>query len=753
VWAIGALRFVVPRAAVILSDNPEMRQWTNGFGFRLPVQRWAGAILVAALTSTTSSCHGNRTASIKSETYPQAPVIIVSIDTLRADHLPAYGYTRIATPNIDAFRNDALLFEHAYSHVPLTLPSHVSMLTGLLPPDNGVRNNIGFRLDCSKHITIPQLLKRQGYATGGAVSAYVLRGDAGLTEAFDFYDDKIALAANQAVGRLRRPGRETTHIAEEWIDGHRQAPFLFFLHLFEPHAPYEPAPELRGRYELPYDGAVASADAVFGDFMRYLKRQGIYDRAIIVLMSDHGEGLGQHGEDEHGIFLYMEDIHIPLMLKLPASRHAKISVSAPVQLTDVLPTITAVTGTATPAGVKGRSLIETALNPALEPRRIYGESLYGRIHLGWAELRSLVDDRYHFIDAPRPELYSVKEPSESRNILTDERRVYASMSGQLSHERTELPVIGAIDPEEAKKLSALGYLGNSSPPASGPLPDPKDGIAEIAMMKRAASYESAGKLEESLATFQAVVRRNPRLTDALVFRSRLLERMGRYDEAIAAERRAVEVSPSLAAEAGLTLGNLYLMTGRPKEAAENAALSLRFNPGSAHIILGRAALAQGQFDDAEANAQVATRFFNYTAPGMVLLAQTYAKRGGRFPEALSLIDRARAELEQDHLPMIPLLFFVKGDVLARMNRPDEAKAAFEEEIRLFPYDTQAYASLAVVDLLTGDRAAADRTMQRLVAATPGPAAWLLAVRTFRELGDQALAHEWQLRARRHGFTV
>jgi tetratricopeptide (TPR) repeat protein len=253
--------------------------------------------------------------------------------------------------------------------------------------------------------------------------------------------------------------------------------------------------------------------------------------------------------------------------------------------------------------------------------------------------------------------------------------------------------------------------------------------------------------------FQAVVTRNPRLTDALVFQSRLLEKMGRYDEAIAAERRAVEISPSLAAEAGLTIGNLYLMTGRPKEAAENASLSLKFNPGSAHMILGRAALAQGQFDEAEGHAQVAMRFFNYSAPAKVLLAQTYAKRGGRFAEALSLIDEARGELERDHLPMVPLLFFVRGDVLARMNRPQEAKAAFEDEIRLFPYDREAYASLAVVDLLTGDRTAADRTMQRLVTAAPGPAAWLLAVRTFRELGDERLAHEWELRARRHGFSV
>jgi len=285
--------------------------------------------------------------------YSGAPVILISIDTLRADHLPAYGYKGVATPNIDKLRGDGILFTHAYSHVPLTLPSHVSILTGELPPDNGVRNNIGFPFDAAKHPTLPQLLKKQGYATGAAVSAYVLRGNTGLAAAFDAYDDDVAVTAGEALGKLRRPGPETEAAAERWIDTHVHEPFFYFLHLFEPHAPYDS-----------YDGQIAKADAIVGTFIEHLKAAGIYDRAIIVLLSDHGEGLGQHGEDEHGIFLYMEDIHVPLILKLPGNRQANSSVDAPAQLIDVFPTLANLTGAGAPAG-KGRSLLDRAPVPVI----------------------------------------------------------------------------------------------------------------------------------------------------------------------------------------------------------------------------------------------------------------------------------------------------------------------------------------------------------------------------------------------------
>jgi arylsulfatase A-like enzyme len=248
------------------------------------------------------------------EVYPGAPVVLVSIDTLRSDRLPAYGYTGVETPAIDAFRRDAILFERAYSHYPLTLPSHASILTGLLPGEHGVRDNVGYRLASDELPYLPRELKAAGYATGAAVSAFVLQGALGLAESFDLYEDDIEGKRDTPLGGLQRPGRETLEAALPWLERVAGGPFFFFLHLYEPHSPYRPSEPHASRWRDPYDGEVAEADAIVGRLFAELTRRGLYDRAIIVLLSDHGEGLGDHGEEEHGIFLYREALAVPLLL-------------------------------------------------------------------------------------------------------------------------------------------------------------------------------------------------------------------------------------------------------------------------------------------------------------------------------------------------------------------------------------------------------------------------------------------------------
>ena len=350
------------------------------------------------------ACSGERKHSVAlSQQFPNAPVILISIDTLRADHLPIYGYRKVETPAIDALAKDGIVFESAWSHCPMTLPSHVSILTGLLPQQNGVRNNLGFDYDALTHPAVSMLLKQRGYATGAAVSAYVLRGSTGLAKAFDFYDDAVATRSNASVGELSRPGGDTVRVAEPWIAKNSSRPFFFLLHLFEPHSPYEPPEPFKSQYASAYDGEIATADSIVALFIDFLKKGGIYDRALIILLSDHGEGLGEHGEQEHGLFLYREVIHVPLLIKLPYAQHAGETVSAPVQLADIAPTILRLTGTAVPPSMKGASLLDV---PG-QPRRIYSESLFPRIHFGWSELRSLVDARHQYIEAPRPELYDI----------------------------------------------------------------------------------------------------------------------------------------------------------------------------------------------------------------------------------------------------------------------------------------------------------------------------------------------------------
>src|SRR5207302_1963262 len=265
----------------------------------------------------------------------KAPIIIISIDTLRSDHLPAYGYTKIETPAIDRFRKDAVLFERAYSHCPLTLVSHASVFTGLLPAEHGIRDNLGYNLN-PKVPTIAEFLKSKGYATGGAVSALVLRGETGIKRGFDFWDDSIDFDMNAlSIGRAQRSGEETRQIAEKWIGAHKSVPFFFFFHIYEPHTPYEPPDQFRSKYGNTYDGEIATADDVVGKFVSYLREQDLYDKATIILMSDHGEGLGDHGEDEHGILLYRETLQVPLIVKFSRSAQKGMSVGKPVQLIDI----------------------------------------------------------------------------------------------------------------------------------------------------------------------------------------------------------------------------------------------------------------------------------------------------------------------------------------------------------------------------------------------------------------------------------
>lgn len=673
--------------------------------------------------------------------------MIISIDTLRADHLPLFGYKGVQTPNIDALRADGILYTNAYSHVPLTLPSHVTMLTGLLPPGCGVRNNIGYRLDIRKHATIPQLLKERGYATGAAVSAFVLRGDTGLRRAFDSYDDAMEVQENKPIGYIERSGFTSEAVAEAWIDQHRGGRLFFFLHLFEPHAPYEPPEPFKSRFALPYDGEIATADAIAGKLIQHLKSAGLYDQALIILMSDHGEGLGDHGEQEHGIFLYREELHVPLIVKLPRGAMARSTVDAPAELIDILPTITSVTGAATPKECKGSSLLTLANAPA---RSVYSETLYPRIHLGWSDLRSLIDRAHHYIEAPTPELYDVeRDPHETANILADQRRVYAAMRKELATHPRNLDGPSRVSTEEAAKLAALGYLTANAAADSGPLGDPKEHIGELTLFNSAVQLEQAGRHAEAAHLYRNLTERNPRFTDAWTRLSKSLEEMGRYSEAIDSYKAAIRVSPALAGEFALSMARDYLNLGDADSAAKHAELGMEANAAAAHLLLGRAALAKGDSARAIAEARAAMSDHASNIAGTVLLAQAEVRLDrSKIPEALAMIENAKRQAGQRKSPPVALLDLVRGDILARLGRIPEAKAAFEEEIANYPRDRDAYASLAVIQTLEGDRAGSERTMARLVRAMPDPETYAFISHTYQEIGDHAAAKRWQSEAER-----
>jgi len=686
---------------------------------------------------------------------PGTPVVLISIDTLRADHLPAYGYSGVATPAIDALRKDAVLFADASSPCPLTLPAHASILTGLVPPAHGVRNNLGYTLDAAAHPTIARWLKARGYATGAAVSAYVLAGKTGLADSFDLYDDAIekpadAAGAAGALSQVQRPGGETERRALAWLDTKAPGsggakPFFLFLHLYEPHSPYEPPEPFKTRYAaVPYDGEIAAADAIVGHFVGELKRRGLYDRSIVILLSDHGEGLGQHGEKEHGIFLYREALHVPLLIKLPASARGGESVKEPVTLVDLVPTLGRLLGISPPPGADGRPMLDGALDAS---RRLYAETFYPRIHLGWSPLRSVWDGRHDFIDSPKPELYDLaSDPSEARNVFSPEDPAAREGKRLLEKVGAAFAPPAAASPEDVKKLAALGYLTGVAPEGKGPLPVPREEIGTIAEIETAYRLAAEGRNDEAVDALRKILAHDPNLFDAQYKLADTLARMDRPADAAEAYRRAIAMAPSIAGELSVGLGRACLRLGRFDEASANAGIAMKEHPGPAHAILARAALGRGDLAAAEKEAEEARAIAGSEIDAGLVLAEVRIRQG-RFPDALAAVEDAQKRRDAAGGAPVEGLEFQRGDALARLDRRSEAEQAFREEIRSFPRNTEAYARLAIVLALEHRTLGEVRQLfETMAAANPGPDSARLAAKTLDSLGDHEAAAVWRRRA-------
>lgn len=678
--------------------------------------------------------------------FPGAPVVLISIDTLRADRLPAYGYSKVETPHIDGLRRDSILFENAYSQVPLTLPSHLTMLTGLLPAEHGVRTNLGYPFDGTAHPTLARILRRHGYATGAAVSSYVLRGATGIDDSWDFFDDSVGgdVEWTPDLSLLQRKGSETARRALAWVESVKSKPFFLFLHVFEPHLPYEPPEPFRSRYGATYDAEVAASDAVVGELLGALERNRLYDRAIVLLVSDHGEGLGDHGEQEHGILLYREVLHVPLLLKLPGSRDAGTRVGDPAGLTDIVPTITSLLKVGGERR-KGASLVDPGRGRTPAPA-IYSETYYPKIHFGWSPLRSLVNARHHYIDGPKPELFDVVgDPGETTVLAAAD--VARSMKRQLQGYPADFVSPGRVDPEVAERLKALGYVSATVPTSDDEeLPNPRDRIQVHERLKAASRLAAEGKSGEALTELRRLVAEEPGSFEARRDLAGTLARMGRYREAAAAYEEAIRLSPRLAGSVALPLGLVELELGKLARAEAKARAALPEDPGRAHQLLARVALARGDLAAAEAQARLAMADAAVESEGAMLLAQVHVQRS-QLPQALAVVDEARARVvEQGRTPPAGL-GPLRADVLARLGRFAEAEAELRDGIRSFPRRAQTYATLAVVIALQGrPRVEVHEILESMLKANPGPDTILLGARTLDFLGDEDAARAWRRKA-------
>lgn len=497
----------------------------------------------------------------KQEQIKQTPprnVMLITIDTLRADHVGCYGYPHDTTPNIDSWAEKGAIFTNATSTVPLTLPSHSSIMTGQYPFAHGVRDNGGFYLG-DKWKTLAEVLKGAGFNTGGFISAFVLDRRWGIAQGFDEYFDNFELSKYKmlSLDSVQRRGDETLSHALAWLDRNKSSRFFAWIHFYDPHTPYDPPEPFKsefgreGPYGL-YDGEIAFSDNLIGRIHDYLVKNKLLDQTLVVLMSDHGESLGEHEESTHGFFIYDATTHIPLIIWKPGAEPQRIKEQ--VRSIDIYSTI------CDAVGVKpGQPGPSTSLMPFVEGRTLpekllaYSESYYPKFHYGWSELKALRTPEYKFIDAPERELYRLSQDSRERENIypTDRKRaaVFEVTLGQLVKAHAEVVGPRAVDSDSLEKLQALGYIGSSVAIPANPNEqpaDPKDKIRLYNLIKIAQGLSAEDKDQEAMDKIHQVMVEDPRILEAHLILGNLYTKKKQYDLARESFQNALKLNPDYA---------------------------------------------------------------------------------------------------------------------------------------------------------------------------------------------------------------
>jgi choline-sulfatase len=463
---------------------------------------------------------------------PQTPVILISIDTLRADHLSSYGYKTIRTPEIDAYGQNGTLFTQAACQIPLTLPSHTSLFTSTYPFENRVEENAE-RVPAGV-VTLASVLRSHGYKTGAFIGSVFLEKQFGIDQGFDDYDSPFNFQAGSRISgsmifaggpqnpysvREERDGALVVRGALRWLAAHHGQPVFAFLHLFDVHEPYSvPADIARQRGISRYDAQIEYVDRILGLFRQRLQASGWWDRSLVILLSDHGESLGEHGETSHGYFIYQSTLHVPLMIHWPSGTPAYAArVNEPAGLIDVAPTILDYLHVPAPPSFEGQSLLSD-LKPGSETaaHAVFSESVYTRDAFGWAPLRCLRAGKYKYIAAPKPELYDLQQdPDEQVNLAAknpaEAQELRARVEKLLAHRpATQQAAHQDMSPSTRSLLQSLGYISAGPKTTSDrAAPDPKDRLPEYHLYEQALTALSDRRMEEAIATFHEILAQNP----------------------------------------------------------------------------------------------------------------------------------------------------------------------------------------------------------------------------------------------------
>jgi choline-sulfatase len=654
----------------------------------------------------------------------KADVLLITIDTLRADHIGAYGYKNAATPTIDALARSGVLFEHAYSQVPLTLASHTSLLTGTYPFHNGVQDFTGNPLSPDIR-SVAQALQAQGYDTGAIVSSYVLDRSWGLNRGFNLYYDvfKGSSFLENDPGLVERKAGASVDEALKWLRRSRTKPFFLWLHLYDPHSGYDPPEPFRTRFsESPYDGEIAYADRELGRVIAHLKQRGLYDRTLIIFASDHGESLGEHGEKEHGFFVYHSTLHVPLVVKPPLSAGVRPHhVSDPVPIMGIAPTILATLKLHDPIQQQFETESLLGAGNSDTPSPVYSESFYSFSSFGWSPVRTINNRSYQFIEAPKPELYDLRnDPQEIRNLIGEQPAVGSVMDQELKnmvarYAPHESPSGGSqLDAAAVEKLRALGYMAYRSPVSAealaAGLSDPKDKISDFNTLLDGIDAGKRGDLdtERRLLTelqesnpgmyivpfllgeaelkasnwkaaqnaLERSLKINPDFDQAMTALARAFHQQGNDEQALQWVQKAIEANPKNL-RAWYQKGWISVKSD-PDGAMAAFQKALEIQPGfaMAHRDLGIILLQKGLYAEAATHLQQAAdlglahpRLYNF-------LGIAYS-RTGRYQDAVKVYTKA---LDQE--PNFAEAHLNLSYVYEKLNRPQSAKQQYATACKL-----------------------------------------------------------------------
>ena len=678
-------------------------------------------------------------------------LLLVSIDTLRADHLGCYGYAGAQTPRLDALARSGLRFARATTVVPLTLPAHTSLMTGTFPAWHGVRDNGGFYVGDDQN-TLAETLREKGYRTGGFVSSFVLDGRWGIGQGFETYFDDFDLEKYGDKGgmdAIQRPGSETVDRAVSWLGEDRDRPFFAWVHLYDPHTPYEAPEPFRSRFPATqvgaYDAEIAAADAQLGRLLDTLELQGRLADTLVVVTGDHGEMLGEHGEATHGFFIYDAATHIPVIVSGPGVPAREVVDQ--VRIVDLMPTSLELLGLPIPSTVQGTSLMPLARGQRLS-LIAQSESWYPRYHYGWSELLSVQDERFHYIRAPRPELYDLQADAGELvdRAKEDAARLAALAKALDAHlQRTASATAAkgpqAVDSETEEKLAALGYVGASGggPHLEGrPRGDPKDKIELYNLIKHASGASAEGRLEEAIAKVKEALRADPEIVEAYMLLGNFQKKAGQPADAIASYRRALERDPDHQG-ALFSLAVAYKDEGRLDEARVGLERARELDPRNGRVLWQLADLFVRKGDPAAAEAVVKDALSRKVEEHRFLLklaeSQIEAKRYDEAERSL------RLALEKK--PNLATANFNLGLVHEERGEIDAAIAAYQTELAHNAKAHRAAFNLAKLLQKKGRLSEAVAQYRRVVELQPDfGTGQLYLAKALLDSGDLAGAAEW-----------